>query len=111
LIITMVIKETSTDSVNKDNLIKMFVDVIGDGSPSTTDRVEICDVLKAALVKTETTIDASALKCQLDDKVSAKRDAGMIASLTYPGTTATSSASFATASIAAVVLAAVALLF
>lgn len=111
IVLTLVINETTT-TATKDNLVHMYVDLVGTGAPDSTERVQICDILKNALTKVDATIPTDKLKCDLADKPTVKRDAGYLATLSYPSSSGQSSdASAVVASLAVFVVAAVALLF
>jgi len=85
IVITLVVNETNIRSDGLQ-LVKMFVDLIGVGTPSSTDKEEVCTILKEALVKVDSRIDGVHLiRCELDEKLSVKRDASYVADMTFQG--------------------------
>jgi hypothetical protein len=83
IVITLVVNETN-NRVSAYNLLKFFVDLIGSGTPTDTDRWEVCEILKSALLKIDSGVFSATLKCTLNDRLSLKRDASYVADLTYP---------------------------
>jgi len=83
IIITLVVNETNTNT-HAFNLLRFFVDLIGPGTPTDIDRTQVCQILQSALLKLDVRIQASALTCKLNDRLSLKRDASYVADLTYP---------------------------
>jgi hypothetical protein len=68
-------------------LVKMFVDLIGVGLPSSVDLEDVCSILKGALVKVDRRIAGIELvRCELNEKLSKKRDASYVADMTFQTT-------------------------
>jgi hypothetical protein len=83
IIITLVLNETAKDS-RALNIVKMFVELIGPATPTDTDKTEICEILKDALIRVDARVPESILQCSLEEKITVKRDASYVAKLTYP---------------------------
>jgi len=65
----------------------MFVDLIGLGLPSSADLDDVCSILKGALVKVDRRIGGIELiRCELNAKLSKKRDASYVADMTFQST-------------------------
>jgi hypothetical protein len=105
-VVTLVVKLISTDG-KTDHVVKLFIDLIGAGTPTQTDKDEVCVVLKNVLAKTDASISEATIDCQLDEKLTAKRDTSYVASLSYPSASVkqSGSASGVVASFAAVAIA------
>jgi hypothetical protein len=83
IVITLVVNETTARS-DGFQLVKMFVDMIGLGTPSSTDLDEVCTILKDALVKVDRRVGGIDLvRCALAEKLSVKRDASYVADMTF----------------------------
>lgn len=66
------------------SLVKMFVDLIGTGTPTSSDRDEVCEVLRVALRRADTTIPTSvAVSCLLEETPTVKRSTSYVAQLSY----------------------------
>jgi hypothetical protein len=83
IVITLVVNGTTVRS-DGFQLVKMFVDLIGVGTPSSTDKMEVCTILKEALVKVDRRVGGVDLvRCELEEKLSVKRDASYVADMTF----------------------------
>jgi len=77
--------------------VSVFVDLIGDRTPTEDDKTQVCDILKNALKKTDNRItDILAVKCKLEEKSTKKRDVGYVADVAFPNNNNPYSASDAT---------------
>jgi len=85
----------------------MFVDLIGVGSPTSTDLDEVCVILKDALLRVDARVGSvDGVNCALAEKLSVKRDASYVADMTFQGAAAsatTAAFSFAVAVVGVVV--------
>jgi len=87
IVITLVVNETNIRSDGRQ-LVKMFVDMIGAGTPTSIDLEEVCTILKEALVKVDRRVGGHVdlVRCDLAEKLSAKRDASYVADMTFQPT-------------------------
>lgn len=64
-------------------LVKLFVTLDGPGTLTPQDKEDLCAIVKDTLVKLEADVSRSNINCSLNEKLSLKRDASYVASLTY----------------------------
>jgi len=109
IVIALVVKEKAA-SAALNNIVKLFVDLVGTDTPTQQDKDDLCEILKTTLTKLEVNVHVDKVGCQLAEKVTVKRNAQYVASLTYPAGQ-DDSASALVASFVAVAVALVALFF
>jgi len=84
IVITLVVNGTDARA-DGSLLVKMFVDLIGTGSPTSVDLEEVCTILKEALVRVDRRVPGTIdlVRCDLAEKLSVKRDASYVADMTF----------------------------
>jgi len=114
MLITLVVNNTNNNQGGW-NIVTIFVDLIGQDTPTATDKEEICSILKDAIKKVDTRAQkALSIVCDVNEKTSRKRDTSYVAALSFPGDTnaqTTASASQALFSASAALLALIAIFF
>jgi hypothetical protein len=87
IVIVLIVNDT-TSRTDGFNVIRVFVDLIGPGTPEASDLTDVCSILKAALLKVDSRllrVAVNDLHCNLDVKASLKRDGSYVADITFPG--------------------------
>jgi len=98
IIVLLVINETASGNANGNNVtISMFVTLNGDAQPQASDLAQVCPILDSALIASDSSIPSSLLTCALNPRSSTsggkKRQSqsyNYVATMTYPGTSQSS---------------------
>jgi len=108
IVIALVIKVAATAATK--NQVKLFVDLIGTAIPTDADKSDLCVILKNTLAGLDAKVPIEKVDCNLEQKLTVKRDVNYVATMSYPSEESGSSSTLI-ASFAAVAIAAVASLF